>query len=135
MRGLAPKFTRKRAYLIFPVRGSERRGLVSVEAKKRKGKVSTDQPGKSHHGPKREQEWGLRQRADVMVGNEVVREDLALLLVPSSCTSFFEFCFLYVTCVMHTQAMSTASRLILAWAGWRPHKSYCQLFEHARPLV
>lgn len=91
MRGLAPKFTRKRAYLIFPVRGSERRGLVSVEAKKRKGKVSTDQPGKSHHGPKREQERGLRQRADVMVGNEVVREDLALLLVPSSCTSFLSF--------------------------------------------
>ena len=39
IRGLTPKFSTKRAYLIFPVRGSERRGLVSVEAKKRHGKV------------------------------------------------------------------------------------------------
>ncbi|KAK8953621.1 hypothetical protein KSP40_PGU017423 [Platanthera guangdongensis] len=30
----------KRCFLIFPIRGSERRGLVSVEVKKRKGKVS-----------------------------------------------------------------------------------------------
>lgn len=29
----------KRCFLIFPVRGSERRGLVSVEVKKKKGEV------------------------------------------------------------------------------------------------
>ncbi|GAQ89488.1 hypothetical protein KFL_005290030 [Klebsormidium nitens] len=49
IRGLTPKFSTKRAYLIFPVRGSERRGLVSVEAKKRHGKyefklISVDVP-------------------------------------------------------------------------------------------
>lgn len=30
----------KRCFLIFPIRGSERKGLVSVEAKKKKGQVS-----------------------------------------------------------------------------------------------
>lgn len=29
----------KRCFLIYPVQGSERRGLVSVEAKKKKGQV------------------------------------------------------------------------------------------------
>eukprot|EP00249_Psilotum_nudum_P027157 c34522_g1_i1 orf=114-1433(+) len=32
-----PRFSRKRCFLIFPVRGSERRGLVSVEVRKKKG--------------------------------------------------------------------------------------------------
>lgn len=31
----------KRCFLIFPIRGSERRGLVSVEVKKKKGQVSS----------------------------------------------------------------------------------------------
>ena len=29
----------KRCFLIFPIKGSERRGLVSVEVKKKKGQV------------------------------------------------------------------------------------------------
>lgn len=47
MKGLTPKFSTKRAYLIFPVRGPERRGLVSVEAKKRHGKVRGTGPGRA----------------------------------------------------------------------------------------
>ena len=34
-----PKLRGKRCFLIFPIRGSERRGLVSVEVKKKKGEV------------------------------------------------------------------------------------------------
>lgn len=34
-----PTFRSKRCFLIFPVRGSERKGLVSVEVKKKKGQV------------------------------------------------------------------------------------------------
>lgn len=33
-----PRFRGKRCFLIFPIRGSERRGLVSVEVKNRKGR-------------------------------------------------------------------------------------------------
>lgn len=36
--GITPKLASRRLQMIFPLRGSERRGLVSVEAKKRKGK-------------------------------------------------------------------------------------------------
>lgn len=46
MSGGQPKLTNfklklgnKRCFLIFPIRGSERRGLVSVEVKKKKGQV------------------------------------------------------------------------------------------------
>lgn len=35
-----PKLRGKRCFLIFPIQGSERRGLVSVEVKKKKGQVS-----------------------------------------------------------------------------------------------
>lgn len=35
-KGLAPKIRSRRAQIIFPLTGSERRGLVSIEAKKRK---------------------------------------------------------------------------------------------------
>ncbi|RWW48107.1 hypothetical protein BHE74_00045847 [Ensete ventricosum] len=34
------KFGDKRCFLIFPIRGSERKGLVSVEVKKKKGQVA-----------------------------------------------------------------------------------------------
>lgn len=34
-----PRLRSKRCFLIFPIRGSERKGLVSVEAKKKKGQV------------------------------------------------------------------------------------------------
>lgn len=34
------KFGDKRCFLIFPIRGSERRGLVSVEVKNKKGQVA-----------------------------------------------------------------------------------------------
>ncbi|KAK9806949.1 hypothetical protein WJX72_008426 [[Myrmecia] bisecta] len=36
-RGLRPSYRSRRLQMIFPLRGSERRGLVSLEAKKRKG--------------------------------------------------------------------------------------------------
>jgi hypothetical protein len=36
--GIIPKLASRRLQMIFPLRGSDRRGLVSVEAKKRKGK-------------------------------------------------------------------------------------------------
>lgn len=35
-----PTIRSRRCFLIFPIRGSERRGLVSVEVKKKKGQVS-----------------------------------------------------------------------------------------------
>ncbi|GBG62274.1 hypothetical protein CBR_g29882 [Chara braunii] len=38
IKNFKPRLSTKRVYLIFPVRGAERRGLVSVEAKKKKGK-------------------------------------------------------------------------------------------------
>lgn len=34
-----PTLRSKRCFLIFPIRGSERRGLVSIEVKKKKGEV------------------------------------------------------------------------------------------------
>ncbi|KAL5733061.1 hypothetical protein ACOSP7_032399 [Xanthoceras sorbifolium] len=37
LKNFKPRFRSKRCFLIFPIRGSERRGLVSVEVKKRKG--------------------------------------------------------------------------------------------------
>ena len=38
LKGLAPRFRSRRCQMIFPLRGSERRGLVSLEAKKRKAR-------------------------------------------------------------------------------------------------
>lgn len=38
-----PTFRSKRCFLLFPVQGSERKGLVSVEVKKKKGQVSLSQ--------------------------------------------------------------------------------------------
>lgn len=38
-KGLRPKFRSRRVQMIFPLRGTERRGLVSVEAKKRHGEL------------------------------------------------------------------------------------------------
>ncbi|RMZ52029.1 hypothetical protein APUTEX25_001223, partial [Auxenochlorella protothecoides] len=37
-KGLVPRIQSRRAQIIFPLRGSERKGLASLEAKKRKGK-------------------------------------------------------------------------------------------------
>ncbi|KAH1046204.1 hypothetical protein J1N35_036988 [Gossypium stocksii] len=37
LKNFKPKFRRKRCFLIFPVQGSEKKGLVSVEVKKKKG--------------------------------------------------------------------------------------------------
>ncbi|GMI70220.1 AtTim21-like 1 [Hibiscus trionum] len=37
LKNLKPKFRRKRCFLIFPIQGSEKNGLVSVEVKKNKG--------------------------------------------------------------------------------------------------
>ncbi|TXG49938.1 hypothetical protein EZV62_025813 [Acer yangbiense] len=37
LKNFKPSFRSKRCFLIFPIRGSERRGLVSVEVKKKKG--------------------------------------------------------------------------------------------------
>lgn len=37
-RSFRPRFASRRCFLIFPVRGSERRGLVSAEVKKKEGK-------------------------------------------------------------------------------------------------
>lgn len=34
-----PRLRSKRCFLIFPIRGSERKGLVSLEVKKKKGQV------------------------------------------------------------------------------------------------
>ena len=34
-----PRIRSKRCFLIFPITGSERKGLVSVEVKKKKGQV------------------------------------------------------------------------------------------------
>lgn len=39
LKNFKPKFRRKRCFLIFPVHGSEKKGLVSVEVKKKKGEV------------------------------------------------------------------------------------------------
>lgn len=38
-----PTIRSKRCFLLFPVQGSERKGLVSVEVKKKKGQVSLSQ--------------------------------------------------------------------------------------------
>lgn len=35
-----PSMRSKRCFLFFPIRGSERKGLVSVEVKKKKGQVN-----------------------------------------------------------------------------------------------
>ncbi|KAL2641481.1 hypothetical protein R1flu_009068 [Riccia fluitans] len=37
-KGLRPRLAGKRCFIIFPIRGSERKGLVSLEVKKKKGK-------------------------------------------------------------------------------------------------
>ncbi|PON48616.1 import inner membrane translocase subunit [Trema orientale] len=37
IKNFKPRFRSKRCFLIFPIRGSERKGLVSVEVKKKKG--------------------------------------------------------------------------------------------------
>lgn len=37
LKSFKPRLSGKRCFLIFPIKGSERRGLVSVEAKKKKG--------------------------------------------------------------------------------------------------
>lgn len=41
MKNFKPRFRSKRCFLIFPIRGSERKGLVSVEVKKKKGQYDT----------------------------------------------------------------------------------------------
>jgi hypothetical protein len=38
MKGLTPRYRSRRLMMLFPLKGAERRGLVSLEAKKRKGK-------------------------------------------------------------------------------------------------
>lgn len=43
LKNFKPSLSRRRCFLMFPVQGSERKGLVSVEVKKRKGKVSFHQ--------------------------------------------------------------------------------------------
>ena len=40
LKGLVPKLRSRRVQMIFPLAGSERRGLVSLEAKKLKASVS-----------------------------------------------------------------------------------------------
>ena len=40
IKNFKPSIRGKRCFLIFPIRGSERKGLVSVEVKKKKGQVS-----------------------------------------------------------------------------------------------
>lgn len=40
LKNFKPAIRSKRCFLIFPIRGAERKGLVSVEAKKKKGQVS-----------------------------------------------------------------------------------------------
>lgn len=39
MSKLKPRLRSKRCFLIFPIRGPERKGLVSVQVKKKDGKV------------------------------------------------------------------------------------------------
>ena len=39
MKNFKPNLRSKRCFLIFPIQGSERKGLVSVEVKKNKGEV------------------------------------------------------------------------------------------------
>lgn len=39
LKNFTPNRRSKRCFLIFPIRGSERKGLVSVEVKKKKGQV------------------------------------------------------------------------------------------------
>lgn len=39
LKNFMPRFRSKRCFLIFPVQGSERKGLVSVEVKNKKGQV------------------------------------------------------------------------------------------------
>lgn len=39
IKNFKPRFRGKRCFLIFPIRGSERKGLVSVEVKNKKGQV------------------------------------------------------------------------------------------------
>ena len=41
LKGLVPKLRSRRVQMIFPLAGSERRGLVSLEAKKLKASSST----------------------------------------------------------------------------------------------
>lgn len=52
MKNFKPRFWSKRCFLIFPIRGSERKGLVSVEVKKKKGQVCFSfSPFSSHPTP------------------------------------------------------------------------------------
>lgn len=39
LKNFKPRLRSKRCFLIFPIRGSEKKGLVSVEIKKKKGQV------------------------------------------------------------------------------------------------
>lgn len=39
LKNFKPRFRSKRCFLIFPMQGSERKGLVSVEVKNKKGQV------------------------------------------------------------------------------------------------
>lgn len=43
LKNFKPTIRSKRCFLLFPVQGSERKGLVSVEVKKKKGQVSLSQ--------------------------------------------------------------------------------------------
>lgn len=40
IKNFKPRLSNKRCFIIFPISGAERKGLVSVEVKKKKGQVS-----------------------------------------------------------------------------------------------
>lgn len=44
LKNFKPRLRSKRCFLIFPIQGSERKGLVSVEVKKKKGQVCFHDP-------------------------------------------------------------------------------------------
>lgn len=39
LKNFKPRFGSRRCFLIFPIQGSDKKGLVSAEVKKKKGKV------------------------------------------------------------------------------------------------
>lgn len=39
IKGFKPRLSNKRCFIIFPITGAERKGLVSIEVKKKKGQV------------------------------------------------------------------------------------------------
>jgi hypothetical protein len=41
LKNFKPMLGSRRCFLLFPIDGAERKGLVSVEVKKKKGKVTT----------------------------------------------------------------------------------------------